>query len=129
MNPLRFSKRRLLAFFEKIGESLKQLFRAEWDNYPQQLGYNHPQPHWHFTEQLNNNEKSFADLENEEEDSIFSGLQEQDNRRINLLGDWASNGNMVNKVEEENIFVEWLIQLFAHVRGELTYKDGINDFK
>ena len=125
-----------ISFFEKIGESLKQLFRAEWDNYPQQLGYNHPQPHWHFTEQLNNNEKSFADLENEEEDSIFSGLQEQDNRRINLhrmhfamLGDWASNGNMVNKVEEENIFVEWLIQLFAHVREELTYKDGINDFK
>ena len=131
-----------ISFFEKVGENLKQMFRAEWDNYPQKDGYNHPQPHWHFTEQLNNNEKSFSDLENEKDDSIFSGLQEQDNFSVQqkqdnkdiylhrmhfaMCGNWANNGKMVNEAKDEKLLVDWMIYLFQHIEKELTYKDGKN---
>ncbi|MCR4573022.1 MAG: hypothetical protein K5787_04575 [Lentisphaeria bacterium] len=121
-----------ISFFQKQGDNLKQLFRAEWDNYPQQDGYNHPQPHWHFTAPLSD-VMSFQDIENEEDECIFSELVGNtkvinlDRMHFAMFGDWASNGNMINKAEDECILVEWMTQLFAHVKKELAYKDGKND--
>lgn len=117
-----------ISFFQKIEDCLKQLFRAEWDSYPQQDGYNHPQPHWHFTAPLSD-VMSFQDIDNEEDEGIFSELVGNtkvinlDRMHFAMFGDWASNGNMVNKAEDVKIIVEWMIQLFAHVRAELSYKD------
>ena len=114
-----------VSFFQEVGDEPKQLFRAEWDNYPLIEGYNHPQPHWHFTAQLSD-KISFENLG--EEDNIFADLV-GNSRTINLdrmhfamAGDWISNGNMNCSVNDENTLVDWLIYLFRHVRQELEYK-------
>ena len=56
-----------ISFFQKTDDELKQLFRAEWDCYPEIEGYNHPQPHWHFTAHLSD-KTSFSDLDDVEEE-------------------------------------------------------------
>lgn len=116
-----------ISFFQKTDDELKQLFRAEWDNYPKVEGYNHPQPHWHFTAHLSD-KTSFSDLEDAEEEGEYNQLL-GNSKTINLdrmhfamSGNWLSDGNMLNKSDETTL-VDWMKQLFLHVREELMYKD------
>lgn len=116
-----------ISFFQKTDDELKQLFRAEWDNYPEVEGYNHPQPHWHFTAHLSD-KTSFSDLEDAEEEGEYNQLL-GNSKTINLdrmhfamSGNWPSDGKMLNKNDETSL-VDWMIQLFYHVREELIYKD------
>ena len=117
-----------VSFFQDMGDSLKQLFRAEWDSYPVRDGYNHPQPHWHFTAQLSD-KTSFGELQNAEEENIYSALA-GNSQTINLdrvhfamAGTWQDGGKMIAVVDDELTLVDWLINLFAHVRAELEYKE------
>lgn len=117
-----------VSFFQEAGGRLKQLFRAEWDNYNPASGYNHPQPHWHFTAQLSD-KTSFDDLNNEEEEGIFAELA-GNAKTINLermhfamAGNWPTDGEMNNTIGDETALVNWLINLFEHVRMELVYKE------
>ena len=118
-----------VSFFQEAGENLKQLFRAEWDSYALQEGYNHPQPHWHFTAQLSD-KTSFSDLENDEEESIFGELVgnsktiKLDRMHFSMAGEWPTDGQMACELNDEHTLVDWLIYLFAHVRAELDYKDS-----
>ena len=116
-----------ISFFQKTDDVLKQLFRAEWDNYPEGEGYNHPQPHWHFTAHLSD-KTSFSDLEDAEEEGEYNQLL-GNSKTINIdrihfamSGNWPSDGSMLNK-NDEAALVDWMIQLFRHVREELIYKD------
>lgn len=118
-----------VSFFQDTGEMLKQLFRAEWDNYPEIEGYNHPQPHWHFTAQLSDI-TSFRGLEEAEEENEYNKLL-GNSKSINLnrmhfamAGEWLNDGNMFNSMDDEKTLVDWLISLFNHVREELWYKDN-----
>ena len=117
-----------VSFFQEAGGILKQLFRAEWDNYRTKDGYNHPQPHWHFTAQMSD-KTSFEDLENEDEEGIYAELA-GNAKSINLekmhfamAGNWHSDGGMVVSMDDEKALVNWMINLFAHVREELVYKE------
>lgn len=117
-----------VSFFQKTDGFIKQLFRAEWDNYPPKEKYSHPQPHWHFTAQLSDN-PNFGDLDTMEEEGDFGKL-EGSTQSINLhrmhfamVGDWVSSGQMINSLNDETVIVDWLIRLFVHVRKELEYKD------
>lgn len=117
-----------ISFFQKTDEEIKQLFRAEWDSYQIIEGYNHPQPHWHFTAHLSD-KTTFSDLENIEEEGEYNKLL-GNSKTINLdkmhfamSGDWFSNGQMINKIDDEAVLVDWMINLFTHVREELLYKD------
>ena len=116
-----------ISFFEKTGENLKQLFRAEWDNYPQDGTSTHPQPHWHFTKHLNDMKKTFSNLETEE-NGLFRTLQDNNEKTTNIeqmhfamLGNWIRNGNMVNMAENVDVLIDWMDYLFAHIQNELTY--------
>lgn len=117
-----------VSFFQETGDSVKQLFRAEWDSFPMIEGYNHPQPHWHFTAQLS--DRNYGDLgkENEEEEGIFDKLAGNsksinlDKMHFALAGSWYDDGNMVLDANADTI-VSWMIQLFNHVKKELKYKD------
>lgn len=116
-----------ISFFQRIGDELKQLFRAEWDSYPETAGYNHPQPHWHFTAHLSD-KTSFSDLEDVEEEGEFNQLLgnskaiKLESMHFAMSGNWPSEGNMLNRSGETSL-VDWMIQLFRHVREELEYKD------
>lgn len=116
-----------ISFFQKINDELKQLFRAEWDSYPQKEGYNHPQPHWHFTAHLSD-KTSFSDLDDAVEEGEYNLLLgnsktiKLDSMHFAMSGNWRSDGNMLN-VSDDTELVDWMIQLFRHVREELIYKD------
>lgn len=117
------------SFFQNVGSTLKQLFRAEWDSYKAQEEYSHPQPHWHFTAQLSD-VTSFSELENMEEEGEYNKLLGNsksinlDKMHFSMAGDWFNTGDMVTKIVDENTLVDWLIHLFAHVREELSYKES-----
>lgn len=90
-------------------------------------GYDHPQPHWHFTAQLSD-KNSFSDLDKEEEEGIFDELA-GNSKSINLdrmhfamAGGWIIDGDMLGKADATAL-VDWLIYLFIHVRKELIYKE------
>lgn len=116
-----------VSFFQESGGMIKQLFRAEWDSYPESGGYNHPQPHWHFTAQLSD-KNSFSDLDKVEDEGVFDELA-GNSKSINLnrmhfsmAGSWISDGDMLGKADATAL-VDWLIYLFVHVREELIYKE------
>lgn len=116
-----------VSFFQESSGMIKQLFRAEWDSYPKSNGYDHPQPHWHFTAQLSD-KNSFSNLDKEEEEGIFDELA-GNSKSINLdrmhfamAGGWIIDGDMLGKADATAL-VDWLIYLFIHVRKELIYKE------
>lgn len=118
-----------ISFFQEVTENeLKQLFRADWDNYSLALEYNHPQPHWHFTAQLS--DMNFKDLEKENDAGIFDQLAGNaksinlDRMHFAMAGNWIDDGTMATEhTLDESKLVNWLINLFMHVRKELEYKD------
>ncbi len=117
-----------VSFFQDMGYQLKQLFRAEWDSFPANDQYNHPQPHWHFTAQLSD-KTSFSDLNNEEEEGVFNELM-GNSRSINLdrmhfamAGQWHKDAEMINPIVDAEDLVTWMIHLFEHVQQELRNKD------
>lgn len=115
-----------VSFFKEEGEALNQLFRAEWDNYPQK---SHPQPHWHIT---TIREEGFDDLKTDsasDEDNPFAELEIEE-QNVNLpkmhfamAGDWhnGKKENMASDYRNEQQLANWLINLFDHVREELIY--------
>ena len=116
-----------VSFFQDIDGNLKQLFRAEWDSFVTE-GYNHPQPHWHFTAQLSD-KTSFSDLQDAKEESDFSKLAGNsktlniDRMHFAMGGSWYEDGNMLCETGDEKNLVNWLNNLFKLVSEELTYKD------
>ena len=115
-----------VSFFQEEGETLNQLFRAEWDNYPEK---SHPQPHWHITTIKENGFDTFKESTAVDEDNPFAEL-EQEERKVTLpkvhfamAGDWhkGERENMVSDYKDEQQLANWLVNLFDHVRDELTY--------
>lgn len=116
-----------ISFFQQVDNELKQLFRAEWDSYPETEGYNHPQPHWHFTAHLSD-KTSFSDLDDSVEEGEYNQLLgnsktiKLDSMHFAMYGNWPADGEMLNK-SDETALIDWMVQLFRHVREELEYKD------
>ena len=116
-----------ISFFEKQGADIKQLFRAEWDNYRQD---EHPQPHWHLSSEVGR--QSFESLESGaevDEDSPFAELEGKvdavdiPKMHFAMVGNWdeGDRSNMIKRFTTEEILAQWLIKLFDHVRRELNY--------
>lgn len=115
-----------VSFFQDVDGELKQLFRAEWDNYDMQV---HPQPHWHIT---SNHEDSFEDLKGQriaDEDNPFAELVyepqslELPKMHFAMAGNWheRKKEEMVSCCAEAGQLANWLNNLFEHVRCELAY--------
>lgn len=119
-----------VSFFQATDNGLKQLFRAEWDSYPKSDNYSHPQPHWHFTAQLSD-KTSFSELEDEEDENIYSALEGNaktinlDRMHFAMAGGWIEDGDMLGELKDESVLVRWLLHLFTHVRAELAYKERV----
>lgn len=115
-----------ISFFQEIDDTLKQLFRAEWDNYNE---LTHPQPHWHITSYRDD---SFDDLKGQEaldEDSPFAELVEEGKRldiptmHFAMAGNWheGKKAEMISSYTEAQQMANWMNNLFDHVRIELEY--------
>ena len=115
-----------ISFFQETEGELKQLFRAEWDNYDAST---HPQPHWHIT---SGRKESFDDLKQEDAfdaDNPFSELVEEDKildlpiMHFAMAGNWheGKKTEMISPYTEEQQMANWMNNLFDHVREELTY--------
>ena len=115
-----------ISFFQEINGDLKQLLRAEWDNYNE---LTHPQPHWHIT---SNREESFDDLREQEtldEDNPFAELVEEGKKldlpimHFAMAGNWHSGKRieMISAYTEAQQMANWMNNLFDHVRVELSY--------
>ena len=115
-----------ISFFQEINGELKQLIRAEWDNY---IDLTHPQPHWHIT---SNREEGFDDLKKQEmldEENPFAELVEE-GKKLNLpimhfamAGNWHDGRRieMISAYTEAQQLANWMSNLFDHVKIELVY--------
>lgn len=115
-----------ISFFQDIDGELKQLFRAEWDNYDELA---HPQPHWHIT---SNRDESFNDLKEQDdldEDNPFTELLDEGKKldlptmHFAMAGNWheGKKEEMVSSYAEPQQLANWINNLFDHVREELEY--------
>ena len=114
-----------VSFFEEHGVDIKQLFRAEWDNYRQN---EHPQPHWHLSSAVDG--RSFESLESDgvlDDDNPFAELEvdavDIPKMHFAMAGNWdeGDRSDMIKRFTTEEILAQWLIKLFDHVRRELNY--------
>lgn len=114
-----------VSFFQEEGDTLKQLFRAEWDNYEDK---SHPQPHWHIT---SHKDMGFEAMKDEivDDDNPFAVLVDEE-RKVELpkmhfamAGNWheGNKENMISDYTDERQIANWLNNLFDHVREELIY--------
>ena len=115
-----------VSFFEEQGTNMKQLFRADWDNFRQR---EHPQPHWHLSSEVS--QQSFKLLESDgvsDEDNPFAELEGKfetvniPKMHFAMVGNWdeGDRSDMIKRFTTEEMLAKWLIKLFDHVRCELN---------
>ncbi|MEJ7699944.1 MAG: hypothetical protein WKF71_09915 [Pyrinomonadaceae bacterium] len=108
-----------------------QLFRAEWDNYDDNL--HHPQPHWQINP-FKYDSKTYGDFEEflgwkEEETfetSLASGAKKNELIKINkfhfaMSGQWAENRSHIHKINNESILLNWLNGMLGHIKEQLKF--------
>ena len=118
-----------ISFFQKTGNVINQLFRAEWDSYVQVSELKHPQPHWHITSNLAV-ERTLDDLKNVDDDiNLFAELFKEEKKDLlnmhsmhfAMAGSWFKDGEMKLEISSEEQIVNWMKYLFAHVHNEIDY--------
>lgn len=116
-----------ISFFQEQGKDIKQLFRAEWDNFRQD---EHPQPHWHLSSEVEM--QSFESLVSggvADEDNPFAELEGEldvvdiPKMHFAMAGNWdeGDRSDMIKRFTTEEILAQWLVKLFDHVKRELSY--------
>lgn len=118
-----------ISFFqESIKGQKDQLFRAEWDNYDDNIR-THPQPHWHITSTLAV-EKTIEEFKEEDNDyGAFAELFEEEKRDLlnipamhfAMAGSWIYTGARQILMNEEEQVIQWMTNLFDHVKAEIDY--------
>jgi hypothetical protein len=112
---------------EESDEIKFQLFRAEWDNFDDNIS--HPQPHWHIYSDFKL-EKSFNEmivlLENEDGFSEFLNSEKAKvidlkNFHFAMNGLWSIRGSHIHKIEEEEIMLNWFVGVLSHIKGQLEF--------
>lgn len=105
------------------------LFRAEWDNYPD--NNEHPQPHWHFYEKsgLEHSASSFLELIENEDNRGFAAILDEDNSQnvdmtkmhFAMNAAWENNNGHIHKANDTNTFIQWFVGLIGHIKHQLEY--------
>ncbi len=111
-----------------------QLFRAEWDNYPENNN-SHSQPHWHiyphkYKMKVHQDFEEFIELSEKDED--FNSFKNNDidlveiNRfHFAMNGQWSQNKSDINTINEMSDLTNWFNGLLNHLKIELNYlKEG-----
>lgn len=107
-----------------------QLFRAEWDNYPENKN-SHSQPHWHiyphkYKMKVHQDFEDFLKLS--ETDNDFHSFKNCDKDLIEINkfhfamnGQWSQNKSDIHTIEEMNDLTNWFNGLLNHLKIELKY--------
>lgn len=105
-----------------------QLFRAEWDNYENNL--EHPQPHWHIYP-FNSFEEydTFKELVSEASTQEgFSNFITDSSKVVDLSkfhfamnGQWYYEKGHVSKIDNDNSLINWISGVFGHIKYQLNY--------
>lgn len=118
-----------------INDNIKtQLFRAEWDNYPEQES-SHPQPHWHlyphkYSSNIHQTFEEFLELGKKDNDfNSYIGTENiKDYNIINLSkfhfamnGQWSQNMPDIHSITEMADLTNWFSGLLNHLKKELEY--------
>lgn len=104
-----------------------QLFRAEWDNFDDNIS--HPQPHWHiYSDQ--SLEKSFDEMIEllEGQDGFAEFLNEERAKGIDLKnihfamnGLWSVKGSHIHKIDREDVLLNWVQGVLSHIKSQLEH--------
>lgn len=108
-----------------------QLFRAEWDNYDDNVY--HPQPHWQinpFKYNLQTYEtfEEWIGIKEDEsfESSLSTETKSEELIKINkfhfaMSGQWAENRSHIHKINSEPILLNWLNGMLGHIKEQLKF--------
>ena len=121
----------LSVFQGTIDDDVKtQLFRAEWDNYPENKN-SHSQPHWHiyphkYKMKVHQNFEEFVELSEKDDDFLSFKENDKDLVEINkfhfaMNGQWSQNKSEINTISEMNDLTNWFSGLLNHLKIELEY--------
>jgi len=107
-----------------------QLFRAEWDNYPDNKNF-HSQPHWHiypykYKIKIHQDFEDFLELSEKDDDFLSFKGNNKDLVEINkfhfaMNGQWSKNNSEFHSISEENDLTNWFNGLLNHIKMELEY--------
>ena len=104
-----------------------QLFRAEWDNYPDKNF--HSQPHWHiyphkYKMKVHQDFEDFLELS--EKDKDFFSFKESDKDLIEINkfhfamnGQWSEKKSDIHTINEMSDLTSWFSGLLNHLKIEL----------
>lgn len=121
-----------LSVFQGTVEDIEktQLFRAEWDNYPEKNN-SHPQPHWHifphkYKMKVYQDFEDYLELSEKDDDFISFKKNEKDLVEINkfhfaMNGEWSQNKSDIHTITEMNDLTSWFNGLLNHLKLELEY--------
>lgn len=113
-------------------ERKTQLFRAEWDNYNDNVI--HPQPHWHiyphkYNSQTHDDFETFIGFSSEPGflaqigESHQSKVVDISSFHFAINGNWYVGNNHINKcnLNEVDELGNWISGIIAHIKGQLDY--------
>lgn len=109
-----------------LKEEKTQLFRAEWDNYKENI--DHPQPHWHFYP------KGRMTLDFDPNPTIDfleeTPMEEIDLKRMHFAmnGQWAQNGNHIHSINDKKDIVNWLVGILRHIKKQLEVTKALKRY-
>jgi len=113
---------------DKNDNEKTQLFRAEWDNYPDNKN-SHSQPHWHIYPHKYNMKvyKDFEDfLKLSEKDKDFLSFKKSDKDLIEINkfhfamnGQWSEKKSDIHTISEMSDLTSWFSGLLNHLKIEL----------
>lgn len=125
----------LSVFQGSITDPIKtQLFRAEWDNFPEQEKP-HSQPHWHvfphkYSANIHKSFEDFLDLgKNDNDFNSFLGDKtnvDSEIIKINRVhfamnGQWSDNKNDIHTLSDKRDLINWFKGLLNHLKRQLEY--------
>ena len=107
-----------------------QLFRAEWDNYDNNV--KHPQPHWHiypfkYDYKTYQDFEAFIEIKDEPgfekfiESKAKQELIDISNLHFAMNGQWSINNGHIHVIENVTILFNWLNGLLNHIKEQLEY--------
>ena len=105
-----------------------QLFRAEWDNYPDNKN-SHSQPHWHiyphkYKMKVHQDFEDFLELSEKDKDFLSFKKSDKDLIEINqfhfaMNAQWSEKKSDIHTINEMSDLTSWFSGLLNHLKLEL----------
>lgn len=106
----------------------QQIFRAEWDNYQDDVS--HPQPHWHFYSNADVEylKKQFSEITDVEQRGFLSELADESHLKMiyfpklhfAISSQWQFQKGHICLFDNQSLFINWFDGLLEHLKTELV---------